>query len=77
MNNFWDFNVGNVITIAGLIFAFWKFSHANKDRIQRRHEENLTAMAHLTEKIIHFDICIDEMKQELISIRERFMWRRG
>jgi len=70
MTGFWDINIGNVVTIAALLFAFWKFNQGNKTRIQTRHEENLKAMAELSTKVTHLDECVDSLKAD-----QKEQWR--
>ena len=61
----WDFNIGNVIGLGGLILVLWKMNRGSRDLTRRQHEENLVALTKLIVKVDHLDDCIEVLKKEL------------
>lgn len=74
MLTFTDAIVANTIALVGLVVLIIGLFQKVRDRTERRHEENLTALTEIRleiSKLLHLDSCVDELKAEVLRLRER------
>lgn len=72
MNGFWDINAGNLATIVSVLAALWRVHKVNSEKIEKRHTENLVAMAKVAVNQEHNDECIDALKKSFNELQKEF-----
>lgn len=63
MTNFWEVNIGNILTIISLALAYYFDRKLDRRKEQEKHEANLLALSHL-------DACVDALKNKVDMIWE-------
>lgn len=69
-----DAIVANAIGFISVVFALFALLSKAKERTEKRHEQNLCALNEIRleiSKLAHLDPCVDELKEEILRLRER------
>lgn len=73
---FWNFDVGNLLTLAGVIVAYLMLRNDQQKAQEARHQTNVEKLEQISKKVeslLHLDGCVDELKTEIAALRDMFM----
>ncbi len=64
--DFWELNVGHVLTLLGLAVMVWLANRERKTVAKKLHNENIERLVRIEEtlkRLVHLDECLDDLRK--------------
>lgn len=74
--SFWNFDLGDVGTIAGVLIAYLALRNDKREEEDKKHKENLEQLIEIKmalENVKHLDECVDELKKQFNEFHQMFL----